>query len=571
MFIWFSSRYSALYTAKESLLKVGITEDNIGLIPQPVEPNKLCAPYQFSCPKYQDREKARLKGIDPVMAVCISCPLKKTTCPLFVSKLTANDKKIILLHSGHLRATAHQAEVSNLIMDRHVILDEDMDNDLLGLESISLEGLKIYLQTLKNIEIDEKKSKITFAHLKKSQELCQKLINLFDSIVKLTKNPFVISVKHIFENIPDFEKSNLRGLIGIHINRELIKKNDKVLSYFEQFKNIKNELLIQIVDMGDKFDVIGYYTNPAKLTGRTSLTVLDATNTEENIERVLEACHINNEIDCFKNHPAEQADTFQILGRNYSREFFKKYDNKEVQKLQNQLNKRLATQGMQRAVLITYKDLCDNMERFLSGVPRLTVLDGIHFGGQITGHNKVGEYFEQEGIPFDKAGLVVLGTPRQNIQELAKRAFAIGKFGLGDEIPEFDKDNAEADWHHCRSHEVKFMTYKDDVWRELDFYAINREIMQSVGRGAFRGIKTVVISNFPLPELKAERGGWAEFVGEIGAKGFETRLRLEKGLQLIYRSGDKIENLKVSDVARRCGLDPRNSGHMRIISEVLKQ
>jgi hypothetical protein len=153
---------------------------------------------------------------------------------------------------------------------------------------------------------------------------------------------------------------------------------------------------------------------------------------------------------------------------------------------------------MSRSYIKEHLSIYSVIERELGKMPRITFQD---FAGSDPIY-----YGKTEGCDFYKGqNICIIGTPHYPQWVYKLIAATVG-------IEHDSEDELRPQEVTHNSYRFRLMTYKDEVLRAVQFYLIEGELEQAVGRARLLRFDCVVylFSNFPLPQARFELFGMVE-------------------------------------------------------------
>lgn len=127
-------------------------------------------------------------------------------------------------------------------------------------------------------------------------------------------------------------------------------------------------------------------------------------------------------------------------------------------------------------------------------------------------------------------------------------------YGKDDDTPEFGTEW----WLPHNDKRVKFWSYSNEEWMKIDHYLAKRELAQSMGRGACRGVPTIMVTNCPLDGYPIQSVTWGNLIGNVRVNKQTAESRLYEAFE---------PDLTDEEIYLRAGLQPTTYTE-RLLSEI---
>lgn len=288
------------------------------------------------------------------------------------------------------------------------------------------------------------------------------------------------------------------------------------------------------------------FDNPFPLKNIKSLVLLDAAGNVklDQFKVVLKKCGAPNlenlKVLDYRNHKSEKS--IQILGSNYSRTFFKAERSKEISRLSHQITRLANKHRAKQVSIFTYKQNEEKLPGLTNLMSKLeeqmTLIQpaGAHFHGNYFGVDVFSDLTPEEK---ENTLLIILGAPRANQNAVYDLAFHLDQYIPNDPTPFFDRSN-----QHFILNGSTLVTnafHHDENLRTIELSIIQEELIQALGRGSFRGVKTVILNNMPLPNsINATRTTAEKEVGRFRNSRENEKLILQRLYQSAKQTLPKL-------------------------------
>jgi hypothetical protein len=456
------------------------------------------------CPSTNKINHYREHGLDYNINICSKCELAKT-CRLRIERDKAINAKPPLIMAIGSYLSSGKNMVQEWIKDRHLILDEDMIIELLGMHSIK----ESHLLNFKGL-LELTSPIVNTKSLQETVDLLidnvQKLLDIGLSTIETMedKECTVIEIDPTLFIFNEDDQKHLGIIQGIF--HDLIIRNPKYKNILSTLLSLNKTILIS----KDHKDFILTTSNPIDLSKTKSITILDATGQEWIYQKVLDLTHPSHKpITTTAYDSIKKQTIYQEATSSYSKYHIRKtLSNTKVQSIITSINHLMETAGYERCYMLTYKNNNDNPI-----FPNITLIkkqlknfmeipnSNIYFGGSVSGHDLIGKHIEETHGDRSKSLQIIFGTPRLGNQTTAQLAYALKLFKPKDIQPAYETDSNRAPiLINSKGKTTTISGYLQPVWCLLEHYLIQSQLNQALGRTAPRGIPTLILTNFPFLE-----------------------------------------------------------------------